>query len=82
MTGTPWTERDIATLRARRAAGDSETEIGRRLGRSKGSIGAKIDRLDLPLPEGKSPALHPPRNPGPKRAKPLRPGAKTLPSLA
>jgi hypothetical protein len=82
MAGKPWTDQDIATLRTRRAAGDSEAQIGRRLGRSKGSVGAKIDRLDLPLPEGKSPALHPPRDLGPKRAKPLRPGAKTLPSLA
>ena len=43
-----WPEEDVALLRKLWAAGLSQAEIGKKLGRGKNSVAGKADRLGLP----------------------------------
>lgn len=44
----PWTAEQLDTIRAEWAAGTSAAEIGRLIGRSKGSVTGKAHRMGLP----------------------------------
>jgi GcrA cell cycle regulator len=72
-----WPEERVLALRAAWDEGLSTAAIGRRIGVSKSAVNAKADRLGLP---GRESPIR--RRTEPKRVKPLRPGASTLPPLA
>lgn len=56
-----WSEKEVNRLKELRALGWSQVQIGHDLGRTRGSIASKVQRLGLPLPDKPLPTPVAPR---------------------
>lgn len=72
----PWSDDERARLRRLRAAGMGAVRIAQEMGRTKNSVARQIQAMAL----GKLPTSHR-KGVRTARAKPLPPGASTLPPL-
>jgi hypothetical protein len=81
-SNAPWPTDDVDRLRAWRHDGISNLEIGKRLGRSKFAVKAKIRALRLPRLKGFTPRPPQQQQLRKKPAQSQRAGKTTLPPLA
>lgn len=67
--GSPWSEKAVADLTQLWAEGLSCKQIGLKLGFTRNAIVGKVQRLDLPTPEGKKAVIRKGRAIGPYKKK-------------